>query len=450
MKNVVFILFLCCSLVGKAQSYRLKIIDPVICFDYNRNKVIVIEDSTYRLEISLKTKKVIKKPLKWDGQVSFHELRKEFVPLSEKGSPIFFVDRGCGWLLELRNDSIVRIDQSFHHQNQYGGAYFMHEGRPHVFGGYGLFTTKSIITQYDFSVGQWYLANEIQPHFSFTGSIHKKYKDQLYVLASSKGPRWNKHNHVYAYNFKRNKWKYLFSTKFLDTLNKSTYPLIQENMVIHGHILYEFDFNEGKLEKYKLRTDNWCKRIKRFNECYVLLSTLTNHTSQTNRGLIQIYSPNEFKNKFGVAGFSMYRNNKSNKDNKQIWIWLILCFIGLIIVIIGCRYKKTTNKVAVTTTQISSLVGELIVFWLKKPSYVLELSEINDFVNYDEPSPDTLKKRRETLLKQLCFEVAQEYGFLEDNIYTTQSHPKDKRMKLLVLNSMLVNKIKKENSSKFI
>jgi hypothetical protein len=80
----------------------------------------------------------------------------------------------------------------------------------------------------------------------------------------------------------------------------------------------------------------------------------------------------------------------------------------------------------------------------------LELSEINDFVNYDEPSPDTLKKRRETLLRQFSSELAQEYGFLEDNIYTTQSHPKDKRMKLLVLNSMLVNKVKKENSSKFI
>lgn len=449
MKHVVFILFLCCSLVGKAQSFRLKIVDPIICFDYNRNKLIVIEDSTYRLEISLKTKKVIKKPLKWDGQVSFHELRKEFVPLSEKGSPIFFVDRGCGWLLELRNDSIVRIDQSFHHQNQFNGAYFMHEGRPHVFGGYGLFTTKSIITQYNFSLGQWYLANEFQPSISFMGSIYRKYKNNLYVLASSKGPRWNKHNHVYAYNFKQNEWKYLFSSNFLDTLNRSIYPLIQENVVIHGQIMYEFDFEKGKIDKYKLITDNWCRRVECFSDCYVLVCTLSDHSAHTDKGLIQMYSPNEFKNKNHLASFSMI-NNKQGKNSNQIWIWLILCFLVLLILIVGWSYYRNTKKIAVTKTQISSQVGELIMFWLNKPSYVLELSEINDFVNYDEPSPDTLKKRRETLLKQLCFELAQEYGFLEDNIYTTQSHPKDKRMKLLVMNSMLVNKIKKENSSKFI
>ena len=96
MKYLVFTLFLCCIFVGKSQSYRLKIVDPVICFDYNQNKLVVIEDSTYRLEISLKTKKVIKKPFKWDGQVSFNELRTAFVPLSEKGSPMYFVDHGGG------------------------------------------------------------------------------------------------------------------------------------------------------------------------------------------------------------------------------------------------------------------------------------------------------------------------------------------------------------------
>ena len=215
-----------------------------------------------------------------------------------------------------------------------------------------MFTTKSIITQYDVNPGQWYLANEFQPPISFMGSIYRKYKNNLYVMASSKGPRWNKHNLVYAYNFKQKKWKYLFSSSFFDTLNRSIYPLIQENMVIHGQILYEFDFEKGKIEKYKLRAGNWCKRINCFSEYYVLLSTLTNHSSRINQGLIEWYSPNEFKNKYHLAGFSMRDNKKLNKDNKQIWIWLILCFLGLMIFIIVWRYKRNTNKIAVTKTQV--------------------------------------------------------------------------------------------------
>lgn len=40
---------------------------------------------------------------------------------------------------------------------------------------------------------------------------------------------------------------------------------------------------------------------------------------------------------------------------------------------------------------LSEHIEVVLRFWLNKPGYVLELSEINDFVNYDEPSPDTLK-----------------------------------------------------------
>jgi hypothetical protein len=448
MKYVVFMLFLCCSLVGKAQSYRLKIVDPVICFDYNRNKLIVIEDSTYQIEISLTTKKAIKKPLKWDGQVSFNELRTEFVPLSEKGSPIYFVDRGCGWVLELRNDSIVRIDQSFHHQNQYGGAFFMHDGRPHVFGGYGLFTTKSILTSYDFGQRQWFLATEKRPRVSFVESVFQKGTENVRFLCTNESDFPYKNNSAYTFNLKTKKWAFLGSTLFYDTLNKLYKPLVCGNLIIHKDKLYELDLLKGKLVQYRLNND-MCKRVYMFNGHVLLISPYTLHGKQIAYGLLEVLDSIQFKKEFYEHTGSLYKANDSKSQAAEAWFYLSI--ITFIVVIIGFFWwlKRRSHDVKLSSNGVSDQVNEILRFWLNKPDYVLELSEINDFVNYDEPSPDTLKKRRETLLKQLSSELALRYGFLEVDIYTTQSHPKDKRMKMLVLNSMLVSKVKKENSSKF-
>jgi hypothetical protein len=220
-------------------------VDPVICFDYNQNKLVVIEDSTYRLEISLKTKKVIKKPLKWDGQVSFNELRTAFVTLSEKGSPIYFVDHGGGWLLELRNDSIVRIDQSFHHQNQFGGAFFMHEGQPNIFGGYGLFTNKCILTRYNFEMEQWYLFNEKRPRIIYMQSLFEKRESSFAVLGTKDADASHRNNTAYSFDFNSKKWCVLGTTLFFDTLNKRLNPYISGNIIMFGNKIYELNLMDG-------------------------------------------------------------------------------------------------------------------------------------------------------------------------------------------------------------
>jgi hypothetical protein len=441
MKYVVFMLFLCCSLVGKAQSYRLKIVDPVICFDYNRNKLIVIEDSTYQIEISLKTKKAIKKPLKWDGQVSFNELRTEFVPLSEKGSPMYFVDRGCGWVLELRNDSIIRIDQSFHHQNQYGGAFFMHDGRPHVFGGYGLFTTKSILTSYDFNKGQWFLVSEKRPRVSFVESIFQKGRENVRFLCTNENDFPYKNNSAYTFNFKTKKWAFLGSTLFYDTLNKLYKQLVCGNLIIHKDKLYELDLLRGKLVQYRLNNDMY-KRVYMFNSNVLLVSSYTLHDKQITYGLLEVFDSTQFKKEFYERTGYLYKVKGSESQVSESWFYAIIISIVLVIIGLFWGLKSPSYGAELYSNGVSDQVQEILRFWLTKPEYILELSEINDFVNYDNPSPDTLKKRRETILKQFSIEISEEYNLLEDSIFKTQVHPKDKRMKQLVLNATLVNKIK--------
>jgi hypothetical protein len=446
MKWFLLGVVVCSGFISFSQSYRFKILDPIFCFDYNRNTLIVIEDSTYRLEISLRTKKVVKKPLFWDGQVSFNELRSEFVPLSEKGSPMYFVDRGCGWLLELRNDSIVRIDQSFHHQNQFGGAFFVHNGEPYVFGGYGLFTTKSIMTRYDFELDQWFLFDEKRPRVSFMNSVFEKNARYLSILCTQDYEKLHKDHNAYRFDFESKKWHCIGATKFFDTITRVPGLIINGNIVIHKNKIYEFNLTKGLLHQYQFKTAGWCQKVETWNSHFFMFSILTNHHSRKTVGFLELFTAKQFKDKFFERSLPLYNPKKKTDSSGLLWIILSVCLglLGVIGALWFLKARRLPNSLP-TKGGLSDLVEDILTFWLAKPDYCIELSEINDFVNYDHPSPDNLKKRRETVLKQFSIELARLYKFQENAVFSTQVHPKDKRMKILVLDSNLVNKIKKEN-----
>lgn len=71
------------------------------------------------------------------------------------GKKTYLVHEGCGPVLEYRNDSIVRIDNSFLHRNQFGATRFVYNNEIYFYGGYGLFTFKNILTKYDFQTREW-------------------------------------------------------------------------------------------------------------------------------------------------------------------------------------------------------------------------------------------------------------------------------------------------------
>jgi hypothetical protein len=182
-----------------------------------------------------------------------------------------------------------------------------------------------------------------------------------------------------------------------------------------------------------------------------MICVITNHHTRNAYGLLEFYSEKQFKDKFLERSLPLYNPKKKVDSTGILWIVLSACF-GLLGVIGALLFLKVRRlpKFLPTEGGLSVQVEEILIFWLSKPEHCIELSEINDFVNHDDPSPDNLKKRRETVLKQFSVELARLYKFQENAVFSTQVHPKDKRMKILVLNSNLVNKIKKENSSKFI
>jgi hypothetical protein len=77
-----------------------------------------------------------------------------YAPYSLNGKN-YLVHDGSGPVLEFRNDSIVACNRTPRFQNQYGSAKFVHKNELHLFGGYGLFTYKNILTKYDAKTKDW-------------------------------------------------------------------------------------------------------------------------------------------------------------------------------------------------------------------------------------------------------------------------------------------------------
>ncbi|WP_296686045.1 hypothetical protein [Flavobacterium sp.] len=79
---------------------------------------------------------------------------KSYIPFAINNKN-YLIYHGCGPVLEWRNDSIVRIDKSFFHKNQYGAVSFVYNKKVFFWGGYGLFTHKNILTQFNFKTKEW-------------------------------------------------------------------------------------------------------------------------------------------------------------------------------------------------------------------------------------------------------------------------------------------------------
>ena len=70
----------------------------------------------------------------------------------------------------------------------------------------------------------------------------------------------------------------------------------------------------------------------------------------------------------------------------------------------------------------------------------IEISEVSDFVNYDNPSIDTLKKRREGLIKSLKLKISNDAKIPIHEVIMESKSAQDKRIKILVLNSKAIEK----------
>ena len=162
-----------------------------------------------------------------------------------------------------------------------------------------------------------------------------------------------------------------------------------------------------------------------------------------------------------VVDFSFLQNCENKKGSlvyspkfdlvkwlKTYWYILLLVFMGLygMYKVLKMKFSNKNKKSKFKIQTIPEFLNltehenRLMELFLMSRSG-LEISAINDLVNYDDPSIDTLKKRREILLKDLRIKLSIHYNLPVTQIFIEQRMETDKRMKLIFLNPEILKSL---------
>lgn len=99
---------------------------------------------------------------------------------------LYAVHPGGGILYQFKKDSILRIDDSRMHRNQYGSNIFTHKDTLYNLGGYGLWNSKATLTFYDFNDHEWHVIptkGEI-PKYGFSAGRHSIIGSTIHILGA--------------------------------------------------------------------------------------------------------------------------------------------------------------------------------------------------------------------------------------------------------------------------
>jgi hypothetical protein len=428
----------------------LKHAQAQIFYDYLDHCFYALDDSTFIWKFDSKRNQWEKAPIILDLEIPFEEFLKDFIALSDKNCPTYFVYRGCGIVYKKDGMRISRHDKSFKHENQFDGSFFMFEGVPHVYGGYGMFTAKNIITRYDTTIGEWY-AVDAKGEFPPAGCWNILIEDQSnlilfegYKLHNNK--YWNRINGIYQFNKKNSSWKRigLFNHELKGNRNDSPFA----NQVLNNNALFCYG---NYIVSYNVRTKSYIK--------YKLDSNFLYRKALRNKNLVLFFketiSPSYIVEVMDISFLQKCEMKKGSlvfipKFDLMNWLklnWyiplLVFFFMYFIFKILKIKFsnKNKNARIKIQPIQLSKLEilnlseheNRLMELFLNAHSG-LEISAINDLVNYDDPTIDTLKKRREILLKDLRIKLSIHYNIPVSQIFIEHRMETDKRMKLIFLN----------------
>mgnify|MGYP000530365562 FL=1 len=451
LRFLLFILLFSPSLLfgqSALNQLALKGKDAVVFYDQKNHSFIVIEDSSTYNAYNKEEKKWEKHNYIYDADIPFKDFLG-YVPLTSEKTDPYFIAPGCGIVLKWHQNRIIRIDNSFNHLNQLAGTFFMYNGRPHIFGGYGLFTYKNIVTYFDKQSSEWFLLQvkgNKPPLVQMTNG--KIENDILYIFNGfnmNNELKMKKLRGVYTLNLKTNSWsrlgdlnpKILLST--LEANEKRQFDLLKNDFVVFENRIIRYNFELNKYESYGLNSKNSLKLILESDGLYLIKYRNTG----SNEYFINIENNSFLKSLKKSSGW-IYKSTNGRDTFFNSWFIIILGAVLLFITTLFVKRRKNASRDTGVETKKGNtefdfneneqLLYDLFVY---KGLDGLELSEINDLVNFGSPNIDTLKKRRELLLKDFKQKLAYQYKLSVDEVITEQRFSQDKRIKKLILNELI-------------
>ena len=414
-----------------------------------RDAIVIEHDSVYYKNSPLQFQKL--------RHTEYPEIISRYVSHTIKGKN-YFTHYGCGPVLEWRNDSLVRIDNSFLHQNQFGAATFVYKNEIYYFGGYGLFTFKNILTKYIFKSKEWMAIQTFGSEFPSLrrDANHIISGDDLYIFGgSSENPNdyyfgkipsdnivwklnlktmtWNKEG-VYKTNIKTDEGYFNFQYK-----NKMY--MISRSA---DNKFYEIDIANNSIKKYNLPSYlniKSCYFDKNSEELVVLHFLSTIAKSKVIRLKLNPILINPILTETFI----------SNPYEKWYYALSTLAVLSLIFYL----FYKTKNKNSIinnksivfdNNTKQLKFKGKnidafdtnelkIIIHLIRNQSEYIPINSLNNLFEQENLSENysSTTKRRENTLNAIITKLSLITGYNESEIILYRKNPDDKRMKEIKL-----------------
>jgi hypothetical protein len=441
MKNVfIYLLAMAFSSFTSAQELKFSQ-KPKLIYDYtNKEALLFINDSVV---LKTKTKKEVS-----IYKAAFPANFSEYSYINVGGRNIF-VHEGCGPVLEFRKDSLIRLDKSYLHRNQFLGNLFTYQNEIYFLGGYGLFTHKKILTKFDFENQEWDLVKTNDKNIpTFWNCLSKVIDDNLYVFGGFTNETTNQN--LYVLNLKTKEWKVYESNIFknLDEVTQNQNTLIEEKngfYIIDEYKMFYLDLKNNKIKQYKN------KFSKHYPGKFILNDTVY--------GIFEFKTDPNYSFTFEQYPLKKHINDKNDfividqiyyEDHTELYNTLSVVFILLIIIVylfirkkywfISLIYKAPfiyfikNGKLFYKGKLVSVLNNYdrlLLEKQLKHKNNYFALSDLNDLFSdsKQQDTMDVLIKRRETKLNGFIKTIAAVSGLNSEKICAFKKNDTDKRIK---------------------
>ena len=364
----------------------------------------------------------------------------------------YLVHIGCGPVLEYRNDSIVRIDNSFLQKNQHGAAPFVYNNQICLFGGYGLFSFKNLITRFDFKTKEWFrlYENKGEKPSGRNGVVNFNNSNGMYLFGG-----WTENNAInQTYENDPRLWYLDYTTlkweskgnynKQLKNINldytfqngTNLYILSEENIV-------EIDFLNNKVSKYKNNNLLLLNKIS-YDQKTKTIYYLANLAGEVKLILAKITLAELLKNRISTE--------KLYFPAWQEYALPLLLVLMMLLPILGVYkwilyqkgkcfvFHQTKNKFYYKTKIISNLdpmeEKKLAYLFQNKKNYI-QLNQLNFF--FEKESPDNFTnviKKRDLVFSSLVVKLNAILNQEEKSLVLMQKNEVDKRIKEIKLNPL--------------
>ena len=441
MKNV-FIYLLAFAFSSFTIAQELKFSQkPKLIYDYTHKEAILFKNDSVVFKTNQKKEVSIFKE-------AFPANFSEYLYINVGGRTIF-VHEGCGPVLEFRNDSLVRLDKSYLHRNQFQGNLFVYKNEIYLLGGYGLFTHKKIVTKFNFENKEWDLVKTNDANIpTFSNCISKVIDDNLYVFGGFTNETAN-HN-LYILNLKTKEWMVYKSNIFknFETITQNQNTLLEEKngfYIIDEYKMFYLDLKNNSIKQYKN------KLAKHYPGNFILKDTVY--------GIFNINQDPNYSFTFEKYPLKNHINDKNDfivideiyyEDHTELYS--TISFISLLLIITAYfvfRKKYWFISLVYKTPFIYSIKKDklfykgklvsvlnkydmlLIEKQLKHKNNYFALSDLNDLFSdsKQQDTMDVLIKRRETKLNGFIKTIAAISGLSSEKICAFKKNETDKRIK---------------------